>query len=188
MVKHFEKIEQLVASLDLKTQLFLDKIEKTKFFNKGDILLSAGSVCRKSFHVRSGIVRKYYIQNGKEITTDFCFEDDIALAYTSYTFQQPSTEFIDCLTDVKVSITHREQWEAAKKRFPRLLELDLLLTEIHAGALEEDLLDLRTLTATERYEKLLTQAPELLQHIKLTHIASYLNISLETLSRIRAKF
>ncbi|WP_422860415.1 Crp/Fnr family transcriptional regulator [Flagellimonas sp. S174] len=188
MLNHFEKIEQLVASLDTKTQIFLSKIEETKSFKKGEILLNAGSVCRKSFHVRKGIVRKYHIKNGKEITTDFFFEDDIALAYTSYTFQEPSTEFIDCLTDVKVSITHREQWEAAKIKFPKLLELDLLLTEIHAGALEEDLLDLRTLTASERYEKLLAQAPELLLHIKLTHIASYLNISLETLSRIRAKY
>ena len=187
MVKHFEKIDQLVASFDKSTQAFLKKIETVKRFKKGEVLLSEGMVCRRSFHIVSGIARKYYLKDGKELTTEFFFEDDLAVAFGSYTFQQPSLEFIDCLTDVEVRVTRYEDWEAAKKQFPCLVELDLLLTEIHAGILEEDLRDLRILSATERYEKLIAQAPYLLQYIKLTHIASYLGISLETLSRIRAK-
>lgn len=187
MRDHFRKIEQLISSFDRATRNHLSTIEDTRRFKKGEILVSAGSVCRKSFHITRGIARKYYLKNGKEYTTDFFFEDDIAVAYNSYTFEQPGTEYIDCLTDVNASITYRKDWEAAKAKFPQLLELDLLLTEVHAGALEEDLLDLRTLSAPERYQKLMAEAPELLQYIKLTHIASYLNISLETLSRIRAR-
>ncbi|WP_417367161.1 Crp/Fnr family transcriptional regulator [Flavobacterium beibuense] len=149
--------------------------------------MAEGKICRNSFHIKKGIARKFYRNDAKEITTDFYFEDDIAIAFNSYTFQTPSTEIIECLTDVEVRITHREDWEAAKSKFPQLLKLDILLTEIYTGSLEEDLYDLRVLNATQRYQKLLGEAPELLQHVKLTYIASYLNISLETLSRIRAK-
>ena len=188
MIQHLERIEHLAASFDQETKDFLDQIEVTKHLKKGDILLHAGDTCQRSFQVCSGIVRKYVLKAGKEITTDFYFEEDIAVAFNSYTFQQPSLEYLDCLTDVTAKVTHRHDWERAKATFPQLMELDLLLTELHAGSLEEDLHDLRLLTATERYQKLMDQTPELLQYIKLTHIASYLNISLETLSRIRAKY
>jgi len=187
MITHFSKIEQIISTFDRRLRDYLNEIEHIKYFDKGDILLEEGRVCRKSFHITKGIARKYYRNDAKEITTDFYFEDDIAIAFNSYTFQTPSNEVIECLTDVEARITHRENWDAAKAKFPQLLELDILLTEIHAGALEEDLYDLRVLNATERYQKLLAEAPELLHHIKLTHIASYLNISLETLSRIRSR-
>lgn len=187
MIKHFSRIEHIVSKLDSNVRNCLNEIEQIKCFDKGDVLLAEGKICRKSFHINKGIVRKFYRNGVKEITTDFYFEDDIAVAFNSYTFQTPSREIIECLTDVEARVTHREDWEAAKSKFPQLLELDILLTEIYTGSLEEDLYDLRVLNATERYNKLLDEAPELLHYIKLTHIASYLNVSLETLSRIRAK-
>lgn len=187
MIEHIKKIEKLIASLDKATIDFLNKIEVIKHFKKDDILLNEGNICKKSYHIISGIARKYYLKDGKEIITDFYFKDDIAVAFNSYTFQQPSNELIDCITDVKVKVTQKQDWDEAKENFPHLMELDLLLTEIHVAALEEDMHDLRLLNASERYQKLLSDAPSLLKYIKLQHIASYLNISLETLSRIRAK-
>jgi len=187
MIEHIKRIEKLIASFDNVTIDLLNKIEVIKHFRKGDILLREGNICKKSYHIVSGIARKYYLKEGKEVITDFYFADDIAVAFNSYTFEQPSNEFIDCITDVEVKVTRKYDWEKAKVNFPQLIELDLLLTEIHAGALEEDMHDLRLLNATERYQKLLSDAPELIKYIKLQHIASYLNISLETLSRIRAK-
>lgn len=187
MIAHIKKIEKLIASFDKTTIDLLNKIEVIKHFEKGDILLNQSDTCKKSYHIISGIARKYYLKDGKEIITDFYFEDDIAVAFNSYTFQQPSNEYIDCITDVKAKVTQKKDWDKAKVNFPHLKELDLLLTEIHAAALEEDMHDLRLLNASERYQKLLSDAPDLLKYIKLQHIASYLNISLETLSRIRAK-
>ncbi len=187
MIEHIKKIEKLIASFDKATINLLNKIEVIKHFKKGDVLLNEGYICKNSYHITSGIARKYYLKEGKEVITDFYFADDIAVAFNSYTFQQPSNEFIDCITDVEVKVTQKQDWEKAKVNFPELIKLDLLLTEIHAAVLEEDMHDLRLLNATERYQKLLSIAPELLKYIKLQHIASYLNISLETLSRIRAK-
>ena len=187
MIRHFEKIEKLVESFDKPTKDFLSKIEVERCFKKGDILLPQGNICRRSFHIVSGIARKYYLKDGKEITTEFYFEDDLAVAFSSYTFQQPSKEFIDCLTDVHAKITQYQDWELAKRKFPHLIELDLLLTEIHAGFLETHIRNIRTLSATQRYENLLKQAPYLLKYINLTHIASYLGVKPESLSRIRRR-
>lgn len=187
MLPHLTKIEQLIKSFDNSTKNFLNEISLNKRFKKGDILLSEGEICQRSFHLTSGIARKFYFMEGKETTTEFYFEDDLAVAFSSYTFQEPSREFIECLTDVSASVTDYSAFQKAKQKFPKLIELDLLLTEIYAGWLEESLFDIYTLTATQRYEKLLKHSPYLLKYIKLTHIASYLGISLETLSRIRAK-
>ncbi|WKN41164.1 Crp/Fnr family transcriptional regulator [Tunicatimonas pelagia] len=187
MLQHFSKIEQLINSFDKPTKRVLEEIAVVKHFKKGDILLAEGEICRRSFHLTRGIARKYYLKDGKEVTTEFYFEDDLAVAFSSYAFQEPSREYIDCLSDLSASVTDYRAFQQAKQRFPKLMELDLLLTEVYAGWLEESLFDHHSLSATERYEKLLEQTPYLLQHIKLTHIASYLGISLETLSRIRAK-
>ena len=187
MLQHLSKIEQLICSFDKPTKKVLEEITVIQSFKKGDVLLTEGEVCRRSFHLTRGIARNYYLSEGKEVTTEFYFEDDLAVAFSSYTFQEPSREYIDCLSDVSASVIDYQAFQQAKQRFPKLMEMDLLLTEVYAGWLEESLFDRHTLSAAQRYNKLLAQTPHLLQHIKLTHIASYLGISLETLSRIRAK-
>jgi hypothetical protein len=84
-------------------------------------------------------------------------------------------------------VANLSELEAAKQEHPQLLELDLRLTERYTLWQEERLLDFRTLSARQRYEKLLQQAPQLFQQVQLTHIASYLGMSLATLSRLRAR-
>ncbi|MEM8965789.1 MAG: cyclic nucleotide-binding domain-containing protein, partial [Bacteroidota bacterium] len=141
MLQHFSKIEQLIHSFDRPTKKVLDEIAVVKHFKKGDILLAEGEVCRKSFHLIRGIARKYYLSEGKEVTTEFYFEDDLAVVFSSYTFQEPSREYIDCLSDISASVTDYQAFQQAKQRFPRLMELDLLLTEVYTGWLEESLFD-----------------------------------------------
>jgi len=114
-------------------------------------------------------------------------KDDLAVSFDSYTLQQPSREFIEALTDVSVSITHHQAFQEAKMKYPKLIILDLMLAEYYAMWLEKRLFQFHTTTATERYKDILNRSPYIVQTIPLTIIASYLGISLETLSRIRAK-
>lgn len=67
------------------------------------------------------------------------------------------------------------------------MELDLMITEYHAMWLEERLFQFHSMDATQRYLLLLQDHPEFIRDIQLTHIASYLGVSLETVSRIRAR-
>jgi hypothetical protein len=115
------------------------------------------------------------------------FENDLALSFNSYCLQKPSAEFIQALTEITVSQTDFNAFEITKKQFPKLVVLDLMMTEYYAMWLEDRLFQLSTLNATQRYLKLVEDHPHIIMNIPLTYIASYLGISLETLSRIRGK-
>lgn len=187
MNNYLHKINSFVEQLDIETLSALKDISKTKTYKKDDYLLRQDEVCRYSFWIESGIVRKFYLSEGKEITTELLFENDIAVSFDSYTQQKLSREFIQALTETTVSKTDYAAFQNAKSSFPKLVELDLLMTEHYAMWLENRLLEYHTLNATQRYLLLLKEQPQVIQNIQLTHIASYLGISLETLSRIRAK-
>jgi CRP-like cAMP-binding protein len=187
MKTHLVKINSLLSRFDDETLALLQSIAKVQIIKKGDYLLKQGEVCRDSFLLKQGIARKYYLNDGKEITTELFFEDDLAIAFNSYCTQQPGREFIQAVTDITVSATNHADFQKAKQEFPQIMELDLLLTEYYAMWVEDRLFQLRTLTATDRYTLLLREHPHFIQHLPLNIIASYLGISLETLSRIRAK-
>ena len=187
MTSYLDKINNYIKSLDNETLNAIQSISSDKKYKKGDLLLRQNEICGKSYLIISGIVRKYYLTDGKEITTEIYFENDLAVSFDSYTLQQPSREFIEALTDVTVSITQYQAFQDAKSKYPKLLALDLMLAEYYGMWVEHKLFQLHTLTATERYLEILNKSPHIIQNIPLTIIASYLGISLETLSRIRAK-
>lgn len=187
MTSYLDKINNYIKSLDNDTLTVLQNISTDKKFKKGDLLLRQNEICGKSYLIITGIARKYYLNDGKEITTEIYFENDLAVSFDSYTLQQPSREFIEALTDVSVSITHYQAFQDAKTKYPKLLALDLMLAEYYGMGLENRLFQFHTMTATDRYLEILNKSPHIIQTISLTIIASYLGISLETLSRIRAK-
>lgn len=187
MTEHIEKIQSLISRFDKETLEILEEITVTEQLKKGDILLQQGEICRKSSLIVDGVARKFIYTDKKEVTSEFFFKNDIAISFKSYIHQKPSKEVIECLTDVTVETVDYKAFETAKKGFPLLTEYDILLTELYIIWLEDRLFDFHALNATERYEQLLKKSPEYFHHLKLTHIASYLGVSLETLSRIRAK-
>lgn len=187
MKSYIDKINSYIQALDGETLTVLQNISSEKKYKKGDLLLRQNEICVKSYLITSGIARKYYLNEGKEITTELYFENDLAVSFDSYTLQHPSREFIEALTDLTVSITNYQEFQDAKAKFPKLLALDLMLVEQYGMWVENRLFQFLTMSATERYLDILQKSPHIIQTIPLTIIASYFGISLETLSRIRAK-
>jgi len=187
MKDYVRVIEDYIKSLDSEAAQALHEMSKVRSYKKGDFLLREGQVCRESFLFISGIGRKYFLDDGKEHTTDIYFRDDLALSFRSYTLQEPGTEYIQAISDVTVSVTDRVAFDQAKGQYPSLVKLDLLLVEYYALTLEQKWFKSKTLSATERYLEVLERNPAYVQQIPLTILASFLGISLETLSRIRAK-
>jgi CRP-like cAMP-binding protein len=188
MTSHLAQINDFLARLDGEAKASLDRVMMRRAFGRGEYLLRPDEICRRSFLIVEGIARKFYItEAGKEITTKFYFENDLAISFQSYTLQKPGSEFIQALENVVVTVTDYEAFQNLKKDFPQLLELDLMMVEYYAMWLEERLLQFHSLDAAGRYRRLLKDYPQFVQKVQLTHIASYLGISLETLSRIRAK-
>jgi len=153
---------------------------------KGTLLLEQGKTCKHLNFLESGFARAFYYQNGKEITSWFAFENDIVASMYSFTAQKPSFESIEIVeTSVLHSLTY-DQLQQLYQKYPEFNLIGRLLTEKYFIELEERILSLQIQSAKERYQKILKNQPELLQRASLGHIASYLGISQETLSRIRA--
>lgn len=187
MENYILKIQQHVQSLAPAAREALEKATLLKCYKKNEFLLQAGEICKSGFQIVSGVARKFYLNDGKEITTELFFTDDIAVSLESYTLQQPSKEFIQAIEPCTVNVTNYQAFQELKQKHKGLLELDLLMTEYYALWLEERLFEFHTMDATQRYMLLLKQQPHFVQQIPLTYLASYLGISLETLSRIRAR-
>lgn len=188
MDSYLKKIDAFVAQMSLESQKALDQITHRKTFSKGEYLLKQDEVCRHSFFIESGVARKYYLTpDGKEINTELLFENDIAVSFQSYILQKPSMEFIQALDDVTATVTDYKEFDQLKNSHSELARLDLMITEYYAMWLEQRLTEFHTLDAAARYNKLIKEHPYIIKNVRLTHIASYLGVSLETLSRIRAR-
>lgn len=183
---HQEKIARYHAQLDEASRTALAQATERRHYRRGEYLLQAGERCRGSFWLESGSARRFYLHDDKETTIELYFEQDLAVSFSSYTLQTPSPEYIQALTDTTATITYYTEFQLLKARFPALAQLDLLMTEYYALWLEERLWQFRSLDASQRYARLLAEQPQLVQTVQLTHIASFLGVSLETLSRIRA--
>ena len=187
MKEYLQKIESHINSLDKKVKDALADATQLRHFKKGEYLLSVGEVCKGGYLIQKGVARKFYLNEGKEITMELFFENDLAISLQSYTMQMSSCECIQAIEPVTASFTHYHRFQQLKQEHKSLWELDLMITEYYAMWLEERMFQFHTMDASERYQWLLKEQPHVIQQIPLTYIASYLGVSLETLSRIRAK-
>jgi CRP-like cAMP-binding protein len=184
---YISRIQYFMERLDPDAKQALDQLSETKTVRKGEHLLRPGERCRSSFWVQQGILRKYILHHGTERTTEFFFADDLAVAFSSYCLQVPGEEGIEALTDGVVLLTPFDDFQALKKQYPVMIELDLMMTEYYAMMVEDRSTQFHHLDAKERYLRLLEMEPHILLEVPLTHIASYLGITLASLSRIRAQ-
>lgn len=156
-----------------------------KSLKKGEFLLQPGQVCHNLSFVVSGYFRVFSISHEKEHTTNFFFENGFASDYQSFLTQKPSYEYIEALVDSEVlQLSHSQRDEIIEKertfaRFSRLL------AEKSFIALSNRTHALLNHNPEERYDELLQQRPKIFERVAQYHIASYLGITPEYLSRIR---
>lgn len=178
----FESIYPLNEDLKLgiiKNTEILKIPKKTK-------ILSEGEKSNSIYFIISGTARIYYLdKEGKETNTWFLFENELLISVYSFYTGNPSFEYIETLADCKFISLKRDKLDYLYNKFMEFNFLGRKLTEFYYMRNEMQANELRMLSAKERYQKLLERNSELFQRVSLSHIASYLGISRETLSRIR---
>ncbi len=157
-----------------------------KEFPKGTMLLRQGEVAQESFMVLKGLIRVYHTRDGNEKTTDI-FTEYHPFTPASYVTKTPSEVSIVCEEDCVLFLESMEKTQELFNSVPRLVEIGHLISSDLMAKQQVQYMDFKNLSPLERYQKLLETRPELVHRVKQYHLASYLGVKPETLSRIRKK-
>lgn len=173
-----------ILSPELK-QRFAGMIVEEQVLKK-TLLLKAGMVAHRIYFIKKGFVRAFYYKGENQFTSWFMGEGEIIISVYSFFSRKPSFENIEALEDCTLQSISWEQLQELYAAFPKFNVTGRIITEQYYIRSEERAINLQTLTATQRYEKLLAEYPQVVQVASLGQIATYLGIKQETLSRIRA--
>ena len=154
-------------------------------FAKGDKILDEGDVCKHIYWVVKGLVRQYYFKNGKELTEYMATENTIFMSIESLFREEPSKQVIHALEPTVIYALPKKELEAVAIRcvniqmlYRKILEESLIISQRHADMLRFE-------SALDRYRKLVKSNSQLVLRAPLVYIASYLQMTPETLSRVR---
>ncbi|MBR1548419.1 MAG: Crp/Fnr family transcriptional regulator [Prevotella sp.] len=154
-------------------------------FQKGEVILKEGDICDRIYWVVKGLVRQFYYKNGKELTEYMAAENTIFMSIESLFKEQPSKMQIHAIEPTVIIALPKSRLEREAVRnvniqmlYRKILEESLILSQIRADMLRFE-------SAQERYAKLVKRSPQLVLRAPLVYIASYLQMTPETLSRVR---
>ncbi len=174
--------------LSLEAEDFLHSISKERKIIKGEILIRQGQVVTKTFFVTSGCLRSYCIdKNGKEHTLLFAIKDWWISDYIAIYKDELATLTVECLNESTVIEFNAKELDGIHERFPEFESYQRHNLERHIVSLHQRILNQLQLNASERYDLFLKQYPDIEKYTRNYHIASFLGITQESLSRIRVE-
>jgi CRP-like cAMP-binding protein len=170
-----QEAELLVASVQIITA------------KKGTFLLKEGQVCQHNYLLVQGCVREFQYKNGEEKTTTIYTEGQSIESLISYQNHTPARHSWECLEDCILTTSSRADTERLNKMVPRTQEVCREKSEEQLGTYQAHMADYMASTPEERYLHIVQNRPDLLDRVPQYYLASYIGVSPETLSRIRAR-
>lgn len=154
-------------------------------FQKGEKILAEGEVCTHIYWIVKGLVRQFYYKNDRELTEHMAVENSIVMCIESLFMEKPSALQIMALEPTLIYAMPRQQLEKVAMKslniqilYRKILEESLIQSQIHADMMRFE-------SAQSKYAKLVKLQPQLVLRAPLVYIASYLQMTPETLSRVR---
>ena len=155
---------------------------------KRTMLQAEGQTSNYIYVIIKGLLRMYYVKDGEEVCSRFIDEQHLlAMSVSSFYSRQPGYEYIETLETSVIGKIHYDKLQILYRDFIEFNYTARIITERFYVRSEERLFLLRKQTAEERYLFFSEKYPDLMQRIPLKYIATYLGLTLETLSRIRKK-
>ncbi len=173
-------------SLDIEEIRIIEENCLIKSHKKGTILLKEGEYAKESYLVLKGCVRSYFLVDGEEKNTDFFLENE-PIVPVSYIKKQPSEYYIECLEDCVFSIGRTERTEHFLKKHPQFIPLYRKISDDFTTNQLISANKFRNLSPEEHYLELRKYRPDLFRRVPQYHLASYLGIKPQSLSRIRKR-
>ena len=173
-----------IGDEDLKIILSYFKTIKKK---KNEILLSAGKISQASYFVKKGCLRLFFIDdNGKDVTRYIAFENQFATALVSFITNEPAQETIQVIEDSELLYITHDDFRHLMEIIPKWKDFYNIYLEKAYVNNSKRLTSFTTLNASERYYQLFKINPNIVKRLPNKIVASYINISQETLSRIKS--
>jgi CRP-like cAMP-binding protein len=158
-----------------------------KTFKKGELIHNADSICNKSYFIQHGLLRTYFIKDGKEISEYFSSEEEWVNSPRSFMQQQLDIYYIDAIENTNAFCLHVNDLVYLFDNYPEMERYARLSMGTVFGHFMERITTLRFTTAKEKYIHFCNTYHDIYHRIPLGMVSSYLGITQETLSRIRAK-
>ncbi|HEY1195401.1 Crp/Fnr family transcriptional regulator [Flavobacterium sp.] len=187
-------ISELEALIQSKLELKNDELEtilscfKLIQVKRNEQLLKSGSVADKIFFIKKGCLRLYYSTEDHTIATRFmAFEGTFLTSIVSFISREPSKEYIEAVETSDLLAISYHDFFRLRNTIPQWDKMYIYILEYGLTVITSKLSSLLTQNAAERYRNLLKNNPELIQRLSNANLAAYLNISPETLSRIKSQ-
>ena len=155
-------------------------------FVKGQKILEAGDVCEHIYYLHQGLIRQYYIKNEKEMTSHIGVDGSMIISVESLFREKESQETIEALEPCYIYALPKKRLEEIALHnqniqilYRKILEEALIESQVHADLVRFE-------SAQDRYRRICKQMPKVVLRAPLVFIASYLQMTPETLSRVRS--
>lgn len=155
-------------------------------YAKGEIALSEGEICKNLLYIDKGLMRQFYFKHGKEVTEHLAQDHTIVMCIESLFKEEPTKLQIEAIEPTVVYALPKADLERVAMHnvniqilYRKILEESLIMSQVHADLVRFE-------TAQDRYKKLCKLMPQVVLRAPLVYIASYLQMTPETLSRVRA--
>jgi CRP/FNR family transcriptional regulator, anaerobic regulatory protein len=183
-------LQNISKHVDLTSQEeeLLLSLTSTETFKAKTILLNAGEISKQTYFVNTGILRSFNINdNIIEHVLHFACEGWWIGDMYSYIAEKPGNLFIEVIEDAEVIIITKENHQKLYQEIPKLERFFRILAENSLVSHQERLMDNLSLTAEERFEKFCSKYPTLIQKVPQKHIASYIGVTPEFFSKMKAR-
>ncbi len=162
-----------------------NKFEKL-VLKKKDVLLKTGNTVRHQYYISSGCLRTYFVDNsGKEHTVQFAIKDWWISDYTAFFTTSKAVMTIDCIQDASVYKVSKMDMESLYIEIPQVETFFRKKMEFAFASFQKRIIGNLSQSTKDKYTSFINTYPNIEQSVKNYHIASYLGVTTETLSRIR---
>ena len=155
-------------------------------FAKGEMILKEGEVCRHIYHIDRGLVRQFYYKADKELTEHIGTDNSIVMCIESLFREEPTKLQMEALEPTVIYALPKHRLEEVALHnvniqilYRKILEESLILSQVHADLVRFE-------TAQDRYRMICKLMPQVVLRAPLVYIANYLQMTPETLSRVRS--
>jgi CRP-like cAMP-binding protein len=157
-------------------------------FPKNRIIEEKGKVPQYLYYIVSGYLRLYYYnESGDEVTTHINCPPGFFTSYSNFISQQKSNENVECITECELLRITKEDLDTLTNESPMMKDFSITVFQQSIAYNENRSRELATLSAEQRYRKLIKEQSDILHNVPIAQIASFLGMKPESLSRIRKK-